>query len=629
MPYRPLVSKIRVHNPNKVHASVANKNYVKYIATREGVALDDPVDMDGLLELPGMENVDMDEGVVHGKVSNANYLRYIACRPRSHGLFGNIDTSDLNSVMREVSDVSKQNRVVYRGIISLSEKDAEALNFKATADWNRYLRKVMPGLAKELGVSPTDHTWVAAFHGEKTHPHVHYELWDNRDRVKSPFIHVSTQKRCREFLSREMFDSEYERMISKVYKQELEELYRIRNWSRASILRRSGEVVEESLYVPGVSYEVLPGVMDRSYAELIKDEVNTLVRIMVEEGHGRLMYKFFPGQAKAQVDRIAKILCGIVGIQKEIERYVEAVGETQNFHGKTGEERKAAENAAREDIHKRICNKVLKVVKDNYDISTGKQLRNGRAGSKMEKSGQGIGKEDGLESQDKKAAGKGSREGELEEGEKVSGVQDFHGKEMEESGRGTGKEGRLESQDRKAVSKGGQEGKPGREQEVGVGQYQGEKAEKVAEGGVAGKGMPGPACNRVSGGMKDGRGFSSVVQPAGDGMGGQGKNKVRDLEGIGGRGKPAVEAVGGNFQAGDWKGGQAGKEVLEAGEPGMFDINLSYLLVRAVLEETKKQTKIQKAKAFGYDKENRSWSRQNIKEELRKNKDSSREPSQN
>lgn len=177
MPYKPLVSKIRVHNPNKVRASVANKNYIKYIATRESVALDDPENIDSLLEIRGMEKVGMDDYLVHEQASNDNYLRYIACRPRSHGLFGNIDTSNLNAVMKEVSDISKQNRVIYRGVISLSEKDAEALNFRNTAAWNQYLKKVMPGLAKELGVSVTDHTWVAAFHAETSHPHVHYELW--------------------------------------------------------------------------------------------------------------------------------------------------------------------------------------------------------------------------------------------------------------------------------------------------------------------------------------------------------------------------------------------------------------------------------------------------------------------
>ena len=485
MPYRPLVSKIRVHNPNKVCASVANKNYVKYIATREGVALDDPGDIDGLMERKGMEGVSMDEGFVHEKVNNENYLRYIACRPRSHGLFGNIDTSDLNAVMKEVSDVSKENRVVYRGIISLSEKDAEALNFKSTAAWNQYLRKVMPGLAKELGVSPTDHTWVAAFHGERTHPHVHYELWDNNDKVKSPFIHTSTQNKCREFLSKEMFDNEYERMIGRVYQDELEELKKIRNMGRQSILQESRKVVEEAIYVPGIVYEVLPDKINHEEAVGIKEEINRLVCMMGETEHGRMAYKFLPQEMKDQVSRIADFLYRRPDIQKEMEKYVNAVGETQHYHGRTRMEMESAQEAARKDMHSRICNSILKVVKDNYYFSAESQVNN------------------------------------EEVGRKVNLEQDM----------------------------------------------------KNPEGGNS-QGM---------GGVSD------------------------DLHGEG-------------------KGGQLAKEDVKGYDgTGMFDINMSYVLVKAALEEMRKQSLMQKSRASGYSRQNRSHSRQSIKEEIRKDKDNSRE----
>lgn len=376
MPYRPLVSKIRVHNPNKVRASVANKNYVKYIATREGVALDDPENIDELLESPGMEKVNMNEQLIHDKVSNDNYLRYIACRPRSHGLFGNVDTSNLNAVMKEVSDVSKQNRVIYRGIISLSEKDAEELNFKNTAAWNQYLKKVMPGLAKELGISATDHTWVAAFHGEKSHPHVHYELWDNNDKVKSPFIHTSTQKKCREFLSKEMFDNEYEKMISKVYQEELEELKDIRNRGRNSILQKSERALEQIIYTPGITYEMLPDKISHEEAEGIKSEINELVHMMNKTEHGRISYKLLSEEMKDQVSKIAGFLYNRADIQREMEKYIESVGKMQQYYGKTSTEKVSAESFARKDMHYRICNKILKIVKGNYDLVTGLQLEN-------------------------------------------------------------------------------------------------------------------------------------------------------------------------------------------------------------------------------------------------------------
>lgn len=37
--HKPLVSKIRVHNPNKTKSRVCNRNYAIYIGTREGVDL--------------------------------------------------------------------------------------------------------------------------------------------------------------------------------------------------------------------------------------------------------------------------------------------------------------------------------------------------------------------------------------------------------------------------------------------------------------------------------------------------------------------------------------------------------------------------------------------------------------
>ena len=108
MPVKPLVSKIRVHNPNKRGSSKANTNYVTYIATREGVSLEQVKDVDDLLQVDGMMKKDLDETVIHQEANNEDYLEYMAKRPRSHGLFGNIDTDDLKAVAREVSRVSNR-----------------------------------------------------------------------------------------------------------------------------------------------------------------------------------------------------------------------------------------------------------------------------------------------------------------------------------------------------------------------------------------------------------------------------------------------------------------------------------------------------------------------------------------
>jgi len=140
MPFSPLISKIRCHNPNRKRSGIANRNYLTYIATREGVDISDINNIDDLMKTSEILEKDLDENIVHKEASNENYMRYMAKRPRSHGLFGNIKTDDLNYVASLVADLTKEGKNIYRGIISLSEKDAEALGFTNKEKWQLFLK---------------------------------------------------------------------------------------------------------------------------------------------------------------------------------------------------------------------------------------------------------------------------------------------------------------------------------------------------------------------------------------------------------------------------------------------------------------------------------------------------------
>ena len=139
MPHSPLILKIRVHNPNKKGAANANRNGLHYIATREGVSLERIDTVDDLLKIEGMEEKEIRESLVHQEASDENYLRYIAKRPRSHGLIGNVNTEDLKAMEQEVASLTKAGRIIYRGVISLSEQDAIDLGYRNINAWNNYL----------------------------------------------------------------------------------------------------------------------------------------------------------------------------------------------------------------------------------------------------------------------------------------------------------------------------------------------------------------------------------------------------------------------------------------------------------------------------------------------------------
>ena len=122
-------------------------NYAEYIATRDGVEL---------LNRSGQ------------------YMEYIAERPRSHGLFSNTESVDLEMTMKEVSNHPTP---VWTFIYSLRREDAARLGYDSAASWRRLLLAHQTELAEAMKILPSQFRWCAAFHDEKHHPHIHMMVW--------------------------------------------------------------------------------------------------------------------------------------------------------------------------------------------------------------------------------------------------------------------------------------------------------------------------------------------------------------------------------------------------------------------------------------------------------------------
>ena len=370
MSYRPLISKIRVYNPNKHGSSSANRNYVQYIATRDGVSLENVNSINDLLNVTNQ--VEINEELIYRETSDSDYVEYIARRPRSHGLFGNIDTDDLKEVSSQIYKKSQEGKIIYRGIISLGEKDAEALGYRNAEAWNQYLQKVMPDVAEKLGVSVADHTWVAAFHAEESHPHVHYMLWDNKDRIKSPFIHTATQQNIRNYLQEQMFDDAYERAVKQACKEELEAIYAVRNAERKFLLSETAAVLKDILYVPGVEYERLPSRPSKEYLRSIADEVQKLIADL--PGRGSFKYQYMTPAVKEQVDRVLDRILDKSDIKASLQCYLQKVEEGQRLQGKTKNEIKIECMKAERDVRRRLGNKILDAIHNSICMEEGNRV---------------------------------------------------------------------------------------------------------------------------------------------------------------------------------------------------------------------------------------------------------------
>ena len=359
--YRPIVCKIRILNPNQKSTKIRNANMLRYIATREGVDLTKVSSFESALH----ENIDLtDKGeeLALEAAPDEEYLKYMSYRPRSHGLFGNINTDDFADVAKQLTQASNDKKVIYRITISLSEVDGNALGYTNSEKWNLYLKSVMPDIASTLGVSQNNMIWVAAFHAEQTHPHVHVMMWDKRDKVRNPFVTIRQQNECREICQNAMFTEENEALIRSITKAEREEIEHQKDSYRKNVTDYLTGVFQDPKTIPGITTEILPGRVGTE--EHIK--LNGLYKKVLETmpGRGRIMYAFMPPECKAYIDQITDTLMKRSDLGKQYRQYLSATKALYKIEGYTKEEIDQKCNKIISDIYARSGNIILKGIKN-------------------------------------------------------------------------------------------------------------------------------------------------------------------------------------------------------------------------------------------------------------------------
>lgn len=339
-----VVSKIRVYNPNKKSSKHANKGFLKYIATRPGVDITE-IDLANKVE-----NLYLDMS------DDKKYLEYITYRPKSHGLFGNVDTTYVDQVANDMYSLTKDGNIIYRGIVSLCEEDARELGYLDKNKWNTLLRATMPDVSNTLGISISTMKWVAAFHNEEGHPHVHYMLWDSRKRVVSPYIHVAKQQRCREIFSKEIFqDERINLVIEKTV--ERDDIIKL-----AKNITKDGQEYLLNFQSIETIPQKIPKKIDINESEEIATKLERLVELLPE--HGRINYAFVPKEVKAYTDEIVDMIFKRKDVSKELNSFLKHNEKISQTYSALDEKVQRATSKAYLDIERRIQNVVLNAAKE-------------------------------------------------------------------------------------------------------------------------------------------------------------------------------------------------------------------------------------------------------------------------
>lgn len=344
MPHSPLISKIRCHNPNKHKSRVCNRNYLVYIATREGVDLSEVSSTELKIE-------NLDDEYVSAESANDLYAKYIAERPGSSGLFGNFNLEDVNTCANRIADLTASGQNIYRGIVSLSETDAIELGYDQKDHWVAFMRATMPDIASQFNIPIDKLQWTAAVHMEKAHPHCHYMFWRTDDTVSSSYIHTSTQDACREILSKEMFKAEREQEVI------------AKTLHRDYLLDTGKDFIEKETDV------IVKKVTDSSIMGHIRNETleefggKLLLLSSQLPDTGRLNYKLLTPDLKLKVDELVDDMLQEKELKKEYQKYMQSADNISRTYSVSEKHFQVNHQIADEDIRKRLANSVLKSCK--------------------------------------------------------------------------------------------------------------------------------------------------------------------------------------------------------------------------------------------------------------------------
>ena len=253
-------------------------NYAEYIGTRDGVELLNAGDQ---------------------------YLKYIAERPRSHGLFSNVQNTDLEKTMQEVNSHPAP---VWTFIYSLKREDAARLGYDSAESWRKLLLAHQTELAEAMKIPPNQFRWCAAFHDEKHHPHIHMMVWSADPKQG--------------YLTEQGIEAMRSKLTNDIFQDELLHLYKQKDLSYQEVRDTAQEAMRDLIR------EMKSGICD---CPVIEDKLVTLSE-MLQDDKGKKVYGYLKKPVKAQVDAVVDELAKLPAVAECYEVWNKLRDELENYY---------------------------------------------------------------------------------------------------------------------------------------------------------------------------------------------------------------------------------------------------------------------------------------------------------
>ncbi len=233
--------------------------------------------------------------------------------------FDNIDLVNNSKIANYIYQKSNKGTNIYRGIVSLSEQDAIEQGFTDRTSWENMINESIEKIAQKLNIKFCNLEWVATVHYKKGNPHLHYMIWDREQKIKNPFITISTQYKIRNILKRSIYKDYYIEIINNKNESKKD----LRNEQ----LKQEFKAIDKNYCRSKIAYINL----DKKLVKELKEDLKIIKASLPTKG--RLNYAFMPDSTKQLLDNfIDKLIENNFDCKRCYENYIKSWEKIAEFY---------------------------------------------------------------------------------------------------------------------------------------------------------------------------------------------------------------------------------------------------------------------------------------------------------
>ena len=300
----------------KKGASVKRGNLVKYIATRETVAIYSPKEkikpatenqqqlIEQLLNAfpDGKETHEYDDYKINPTKENASeliaeliernsdriadreiFIKYLAERPGvekigKHGLFSGSDDKIILSQAQK--NIAEHPGNVWTHVVSLKRDDAERLGYTSPDIWKNLILKNIGAIAEAQKIDLDTLCWYAAFHNTAHHPHIHLIVYSSDS--KQGYLTKSGIEKIRSVVANNIFRNE----LQNLYQQQTDVRDKLRSEAESVMKNMLSELQNNNQSDPQLEQLVLK------------------LQFQLRNSKGKKVYGYLQPNIKKTVDQI-------------------------------------------------------------------------------------------------------------------------------------------------------------------------------------------------------------------------------------------------------------------------------------------------------------------------------------